>query len=785
MKYANVIIGISKSQLDRPFTYKVPAEMRDFLHPGSYVQVPFGKGDTIREGYIVGFSDTAAYPDEKIKSIQGICARGAEDTGDMAVQLAAWMKRRYGSTMITALKTVLTSRKQAKPAETKEVSLLLGEKEAEAQLAVYEKKHQVARHRLLKELMAVPRQPYSLIIDKLHVTAATMRAMQEQGILEIITTKSLRNPVTLENVGESTIKLSPNQQRIVDGVLCDFKAIRDARQEWERQGDRDPESLQYQNSVRAADLGPGSAASKSRRVSLIHGITGSGKTEVYITIIEKIVEQGAQAIMLIPEISLTYQTLIRFYRHFGERVSVMNSSLSESEKSDQFERARQREIDVIIGPRSALFTPFPNIGAIIIDEEHEGSYKNESMPKYHAKDVAVRIAEMHGAVVVLGSATPSLDSYDKAVKGHYRLYELQERLTGGTLPDVLIADMRSELRNGNKTILSRQLQELISDRLEKKEQIMLFLNRRGYSGFVSCRSCGHVMKCPHCDVSLSLHRNGRLVCHYCGYEEPNVSVCPECGSRFISGFRAGTESVEESVQKMYPQARILRMDADTTKQKGSYEKLLSSFANEEADILIGTQMIVKGHDFPKVTLVGILLADLSLYVGDYRASERTFQLLTQAAGRAGRGQIPGNVVIQTYEPEHYSIQYSSRQDYTGFYQEEIRYRQMLMYPPSSHMLAVQIMSKNEDRGQSLAGQIRDYLEKKLGRSPRARVIGPASAAIGKIRDEYRFVLYIKCGKYDTLIACKDGIEEGMERMNASGAAQDITVQFDFDPVSPF
>lgn len=765
-RYAQVIIDISHGRLDHPFTYRIPEALRSAVRLGSLVNVPFGKGSTSREGYVVAFSDTADYPDEKIKEITGVTAKGSSRTGDSMVQLAAWMKERYGSTMVTALRTTLTARKEAKPVEKREVRLLLDEASAREKLSFYEGKHQVARARLLRELMEIPTQPYSLILSKLHVTAATMRAMKEQGVIEILTTTSLRNPVSLSNVEGNLLHLSKGQQAIVDGVIRDFDAI---------------------TAARAAGSETGVPL-----VSLIHGITGSGKTEVYIRIIEEIVKRGRQAIMLIPEISLTYQTLIRFYRHFGDRVSVMNSTLSEGEKSDQFERARRGEIDVIIGPRSALFTPFPNPGVIVIDEEHENSYKNESMPKYHAREVAVEIAKIHGGVVVLGSATPSLDSAYHAKRGDFRLYELGERLTGGSLPDVDIADMRSELRSGNRSILSRKLSALLEDRLAKKEQTMLFLNRRGFSGFVSCRSCGHVMKCPHCDVALSLHRNGKLICHYCGYETPNVHICPECGSKFISGFRAGTEQIEEEIHRRYPAARILRMDADTTAQKGSYEKILSSFANEEAEILLGTQMIVKGHDFPGVTLVGILLADLSLYSNDYRASERTFQLLTQAAGRAGRGEKPGHVVIQTYEPEHYAIQYASRQDYEGFYNEEIAYRNALMYPPVYHMLAVQIQSRNDDYAQMMAGRVRELLDKitkginaHAGTIPLVLIIGPAAASIWRIRDEYRYVVYIKCAKYDTLVDCKDRVEAYASAVqeNVHGAA--IQVQFDFDPMNPY
>lgn len=756
--YAQIIIDISHGRLDRPFTYRIPEALQNDLCLGSLVVVPFGKGDTKRKGYVIGFSNTCEYPDGKLKEIEAIASGGTDVTGDNAVRLALWMKQRYGSTMAVALRTVLTSRKQAKPCEHRSIHLLLSKDDAEKKCHEFAMKHQVARERLLRELMEAPDQPYSLIIQKLHVTAPVIAALKKQGILEVRTETFLRNPVSIEKCEEAGIRLSPEQRAISEGVLQDFEALQEGK-----------------------DI---------PRVSLIHGITGSGKTEVYIAIIEEIVKRGRQAIMLIPEISLTYQTLMRFYRHFGDRVSVMNSTLSESEKSDQFERARRGEIDVIIGPRSALFTPFPRIGAIIMDEEHESSYKNESMPKYHTREVAEKIASMQNGVVVLGSATPSLESYYQAKEGKYRLYELSRRLTGGTLPSVEITDLREELRAGNHSILSRRLSELVSDRLAKRQQTMLFLNRRGFSGFVSCRSCGFVPKCPHCSVSLSLHRGGRLLCHYCGYEEPMPDKCPECGSPYISGFHAGTEQAESFLSRQFPKARILRMDADTTRTKGSYEKILSSFANEEADILIGTQMIVKGHDFPNVTLVGILLADQSLNASDYRSAERTFQLLTQAAGRAGRGKYPGDVVIQTYEPEHYSIVHAAHQNYEEFYREEMVYRKLLRYPPAEHLLAIQIISRSEEHASLFAHKTRALLEQLTAaareKNPdRLLFIGPAPAVLEKLRDEYRYVIYVKSPDYDTLIVCKDGVEAAAERAVKVSREMDTMFQFDFDPINAF
>ncbi len=521
---------------------------------------------------------------------------------------------------------------------------------------------------------------------------------------------------------------------------------------------------------------------------LLQGITGSGKTEVYIRLAQEMVERGRQVIVLIPEIALTYQTLMRFYRCFGDRVSVLNSTLSAGEKYDQCERAKCGEIDVIIGPRSALFVPFPKVGLILMDEEHEASYKSESTPKYHARETAVYLASLHGASVVLGSATPSMEAAYRAREGQYRPLFLTRRLTGGSLPRVYTVDLREELKQGNRSIFSRKLQELLEDRLKKGQQGMLFINRRGFAGFVSCRACGHVMKCPHCDVSLSQHRGGRLVCHYCGYETPDVTACPECGSGYISGFRAGTQQIEERLKAMFPNMRVLRMDADTTRTKDSHGQILAAFAAGEADVLVGTQMIVKGHDFPNVTLVGVLAADLSLSVGDYRAGERTFQLLTQAAGRAGRGSEPGEVVIQTYQPEHYAVTHAADRNYDGFYREEILFRELMGYPPVAHMLAVQIYAAWEEEGSRLALGLAElagtYVDQSQPLARRMMIVGPAPAGVGKVNDIFRFVFYVKDHSYRRLIQVKDGLEKRMgEWMQTRRSRQAVSLQFDFDPMN--
>ncbi len=530
----------------------------------------------------------------------------------------------------------------------------------------------------------------------------------------------------------------------------------------------------------AADRIIGDRKSGKKAVYLLHGVTGSGKTEVYIEVMKEAVAAGKQVIFLIPEIALTFQTVQRLKTWFSDRVSILNSRMSKGERYEQYRRARDGEIDVIVGPRSALFTPFASPAFIIMDEEHETSYKSETLPRYHARETAIELAGLCGASVILGSATPSVESFYRAEQGEYVYLELPERATGQALATTKIVDLRKELREGNRSIFSRELQNKIKKTLEAGEQSMLFLNRRGLSGFVSCRSCGEVMKCPHCDVSLSLHKNGQLVCHYCGYRTPMVKKCPSCTSTFIGTFRAGTEKVEESVKELFPSARVLRMDMDTTKGKDGHEKILARFSRHEADILIGTQMIVKGHDFPAVTLVGVLAADMSLYAPDFHAGERTFQLLTQAAGRAGRGEKAGEVLIQTYQPEHYGVVFAAAQDYRGFFEEEIAFRKLMHYPPVWHFLQILASSEKEEEAVSGADALNDIVRGCM--DPKCAVTGPVEAIPYKRMDVFRKVVFIKAPSYDMLVKIKDRVETHFSETEVMGR---FHISFDFDPMNGF
>ena len=738
MIYADIIIDISSDKLDRSFQYCVPAHLEQEIILGMVVSIPFGNSNQLRKGYVTGLSQEAKVDPSRLKEIAGCCS-AEETTESRLIALAAWMKENYGSTMIQALKTVLPIKEKIRAKEKRYLSLSISEEKAAEILAQLEKTRFKARTRLLRELLQKKRLDYTTASRELGVAASVVKKLEEQGILHIEYDEVQRNSLNTEDIQkEEPLPLTAEQESAVQCIL----------EEWK---------------------------SAQPRPVLLEGVTGSGKTQVYMKLIEETLNRGEQAIVLIPEIALTYQTVRRFYARFGEKVSVINSRQSQGERYDQFKRARKGEVQVMVGPRSALFTPFSRLGLIVIDEEHEPSYKSENSPRYHARETAVKRAELEHARVVLGSATPSLEAYSRAVSDEYVLVKLKARYGERPMPKVSIVDLREELKAGNRSILSRELRGGIERRLESREQIMLFLNRRGYAGFVSCRSCGHVMKCPHCDVSLSEHNNGRLICHYCGYETKKPQVCPECGSPYIGGFKAGTQQIEKVVQDTFPGVRTLRMDFDTTRNKGSYEKILASFAAHEADVLIGTQMIVKGHDFPEVTLVGVIAADLSLNADDYRCGERTFQLLCQAVGRCGRGKKPGEAVIQTYHPDHYSIQAAAVQDYEAFYEEEMSYRELMDYPPAAHMMAVLGACPEEE----FLIQAMHYLQLYINRIYKKKdlhVIGPAYASVGKVKDIYRQVIYLKHEDYGTLVRIRDQMEKYIE---INSGFRKIYIQFDF------
>lgn len=722
--YIDVIVDISVNSLDRIFQYRVPEELLDAVTVGCQVNVPFGSGNRRRQAYVIGVDTVLAYDASKIKDILGVTKAPAA-TGQL-IALADWMHERYGCTMAQALKTVLPVKKSVK--EVKRTAYFLADREGAQQLLEKSRKsrREKARVRLLEAMLKEGCMSKETVTGVLQISASTMKSILQTGVIREETSQVYRNPVRQRLDGWQEVCLNDEQMNAVASI---WQNAAICREHWSRE----------------------------QGMHLLYGITGSGKTEVYMALMEKVLNESRQIIVLIPEISLTLQTVSRFYARFGSQIAVMNSRLSAGERYDQYMRAKRGEASIMIGPRSALFTPFDKLGLIIIDEEHESAYQSEIVPRYQAAEVAARRAEMSGALVVLGSATPSVAVYQKAREGMIGLHRLTQRArTGSRLPDVKVVDLREEFRMKNRGILSQSLHEAMDACLKRGDQMMLFLNRRGYAGFVSCRSCGYVVKCRHCDVSMTVHHHTLLKCHYCGSEQPMPRVCPSCGSPYIAGFGVGTQKVEEFVQKEFPEARILRMDRDTTSGKDDMGRILQTFSEGGADILIGTQMIVKGHDFANVTLVGILAADLSLFAGDYQSSERTFQLLTQAAGRAGRGDRPGEVIIQTYQPEHYCIQTAAAQDYDSFYSQEIRFRQMLHYPPDRQMMVMLAEGEHDQQ----TGQAVQKLREIAGEADFEAVefIGPSRAGIAKAKDLYRYTMYMKHQDIKELMRLRDFLE---------------------------
>ena len=736
--YVEVVIGISVDKLDRTFTYRVPDSWGDIDRLiGTEVIVPFGKGNRETKAFVVENKEEAGIDETLIKDMLKKSENSIKMEGKL-IELAYWLKSNYGGTVNEALRTVLQVPKKIERVKARTVSLLIDKEEANEKLREFKRKKYTAKARILERAIKGDFSYEEFIKTQTSSTAA-FRALEKNGMIEIKEELLYRNPVTINEKSAIRIGLNEEQRAVSEKIINDYK-------------------LGITGSY------------------LLFGITGSGKTEVYMEIMEEVIRRGRQVIFLIPEIALSFQMVDRLSSRFGERISIMNSKMSDGERYDQYLRAKNGDIDIIVGPRSALFTPFDRLGLIIVDEEHEGSYKSSKTPRYHARDVAMHRAKTEGAAIVLGSATPSLETVKMAMEKKIEILMLTKRAAGAIPPEIKVVDLRGELKKGNKSIISEELSALIKDRLSKKEQTILFINRRGYAGFVSCRSCGEAVKCPHCDVSLTFHKPDRLICHYCGYEEKMPQRCPKCSSPYIGTFGLGTEKVEEIVKKEFPTARVLRMDGDTTAGKHGTQKILDKFKNEEADILIGTQMIVKGHDFEKVTLVGILAADLSLYLGDFRAAETTYELLVQAAGRAGRGRYRGEVIIQTYNPEHYVIRSVEKGNYKEFYTKELKYRKAAEYPPETHLLGIILLSVKAEEVNKCGEILHKFISE--NNENNFYLSMPVWAGIPKIRDVYRKIIYLKSNNRDELVRAKNVVEKYVKDCKEFGKTG---VQFDFEP----
>lgn len=738
-QYAEIIVNRVVDAIDRVFHYQIPEKLQGKVQLGSVVKIPFGNQEL--EGVVIGFVEKPEVA--KIKDIRAVVSEYPLFNKEL-IELAYWMADYYICPKAATLQAMLPAglKISTKNVSAKMVNcaylLISSEEISQLNLNTAPKQRHILNYLELHNGSEV-----SQILQFTGASRSSLKALEDKGYVSIVPKEVYRDPYSGELLSlEVPSELTEDQKRALQEIEDEYIS--------------------------------------NRRPILIHGVTGSGKTEVYLRAIEDMIQRGKQAIVLVPEIALTPQMVAVFKGRLGQKVAVLHSGLSAGERRDAWIHIAKGHVQVVVGARSAVFSPFTNLGIIIIDEEHEQSYKQDTLPRFHARQVAIKRSQLQGAQVVMGSATPSLETYFKASKGEYRLVNLEKRILDRPLPYVEIVDMRQELKNGNKSIFSVELQRKILDRFKKQEQILLFLNRRGFHTFVSCRECGHVLKCPHCEISLTYHaKSDELKCHYCGYGTSSPVICPSCGSKAIRHFGTGTQRVEEEVKKLLPQARVARVDVDTTSQKGAYDRIYRAVRNGEIDILVGTQMIAKGLDFPKVTLVGVISADISLYLPEMRAGERTFQLITQVAGRAGRGEIPGEVILQTYNPEDSVILSAAHQDFLDFYHLEIGKRKLTGYPPYGYMIRVLFTCMDLSMLIRNTEGIAGFIEAEL--KDDANLLGPAPAPLERIKDRYRYQLVIKGINISEMNAA---LLRGMEKAKKDGLLnKNINISVDVEPLN--
>lgn len=807
--YAEVYINTPLLSLDKPYSYRVPKKFMSEAVKGVRVKVPFGFGNRLSEGIIVSVKDKAEF--EEVKEIKSVIDPMPVLT-DKDIALIERMREDYFCTFYSAAKLFLPAGSEQKKEEWVNLSDKL----------TFEKMREAVKKSALQErlLMLLDNASGSMemtaIKAEMGKNARThVNALVKKGIASV-------EFKSLKRVGEKTVRVayyasdedayllseamkkrSPIQAKVIEflagggkytiaDIMAECGASRNSIEALNLKGIVAFEEVRLLRSpVTDKEIRTEAFTATDEQKNaidtiknakqgtfLIHGVTGSGKTEVYLQLAQEVIEKGRQAIILVPEISLTPQITDRFYKRFGSVVAVMHSALSLGERYDEYNRIQKGEAKVVVGARSAVFAPARNVGLIIVDEEHEYSYKSETTPKYHAIEIARMRAEMAQCPLVLASATPSAESYYKAKNGEYTLIELTKRYNENPLPMVEIVDMRKELNEGNRTVLSRALAKNMYENLNNKEQTILFLNRRGFSTFVSCRDCGFVYMCPQCSVSLTYHAsNDTLNCHICGHRQTRDALCPECKSKKIRDFGAGTQKAERQIKEIFPTASIVRMDADTTGGKNGHEKVLSEFEKEESDVLLGTQMVSKGLDFPRVTLVGALAADSSLFSDDFRAQERTFALITQVCGRAGRGDKTGRAIIQTYSPENRVLRLAALQDYKAFYEEEIEYRRVFGYPPFEHIVNIVISGEDEEKCEKCAllcfGELK--VSEKV-RNSGITIFGPQDAPIKRMQGKWRKRIWFKC---------KDAKEFGalFRKMLAAKRPNGVQISIDVDPYS--
>ncbi|MDH6672728.1 primosomal protein N' (replication factor Y) [Paenibacillus sp. LBL] len=840
MEMARVIVDVPSKDTDRPFDYLIPEDLRPWIEVGSRVGVPFGHRTL--QGFVVSLHPRPEMDTAKMKPIQEVLDVMPPLSPEL-IEVGEWMKERYACRHISALQSMLPTALKGKAEryislahsdmdmdsteEADGLFALLPESELEQQIIRFVgQKGEVSLQQLsrafpdgaatIKALIGRGRlSEFQQIKDKLQkktmkaielavsseeastaLASFPAKAQRQKEVLQYILEMEDFLPISQKDLLQTLGVTAGTVKALADKGLITLEDVEVFRDPYRGRNftPSTPLALTQEQQVVYRSI-VNKLDEREHGVFLLHGVTGSGKTEIYLQTIQRCLEQERQAIVLVPEISLTPQMVERFKARFGDRVAVMHSRLSDGERYDEWRKIREGRASVVVGARSAVFAPFDRLGLIIMDEEHETSYKQEETPKYHARDVAIHRASLTGAAVILGSATPSLESYHAAksqAQDHFapQLLEMPSRALGNRLPEVQIVDMREELRDGNRSMFSRSLHAAITTRLERGEQTVLLLNRRGYSTFVMCRSCGYVAGCPECDISLTYHqKSNNLRCHYCGYAAQAPEVCPECGSEHIRYFGTGTQRVEEELAKLFPGIRVIRMDVDTTTEKGSHEKLLKQFRDKKGDVLLGTQMVAKGLDFPDVTLVGVITADSALNLPDFRAAEKTFQLLTQVAGRAGRHQLPGEVVIQSYTPEHYSIIHASSHDYLSFVKDELKHRKALHYPPYCRLILVTLSHEQLPllvrMAENFAAAIKSESDRRgwfgsLDRFDASAldILGPVASPIPRLKNRYRFQCMIKWrGTMDAVSL----VRVVAEKLQDSARDSKLQISIDVDP----
>ncbi|PYZ93201.1 primosomal protein N' [Salipaludibacillus keqinensis] len=806
---AKVIVDVAVNQTDRVFDYLVPAEFEDAIVPGMRVNVSFGPRKV--QGFVLATDDHTDYDRGKLKPLAELIDLYPPLTEEL-LELSKWIKDDTLSFHISVLKSMLPAAMRAKyqkklslksPEILNELPLSLqqffkDDKEIENWDEWRKQANDEDKKQMMKAVKDGVLSVTPLVMTnetkKKQMVVFTEKTSQELAqASETLTARAEKQKKLLAYFSEN---LATHEKIPLVQLLDRAGVSRQTVQEMVKKGllikaeqvvDRDPyEGRTFEQSQpltlmdeqqQALDPILSSLLEERHETFLLRGVTGSGKTEIYLQAIDYALKKGKEAIVLVPEISLTPQMVTRFKGRFGSRVAVLHSALSKGEKYDEWLKIREGKVDVAVGARSAIFAPFENLGIVIIDEEHETSYKQEEVPRYHARQVAIKRGQFYNCPVILGSATPSLESYARAQKGVYHLLTMEKRVNDVQMPQVSLVDMREELRNGNRSMFSNQLLSAIQDRKDKQEQTVLFLNRRGYSTFIMCRDCGYVAECPHCDISLTYHRsNQSLQCHYCGHIETIPSICPECSSDSIRFFGTGTQKVEEEILKIFPEIRVIRMDVDTTRRKGSHEKLLQQFGEGKGDILLGTQMIAKGLDFPNITLVGVLAADSMLHLPDFRSSERTFQLLTQVSGRAGRHEKTGEVLVQTYTPDHYSIMDVKSHDYLSFFDKEMNIRKQGGYPPYYFLVIIHVSDEQLDRVVSVTEKITGFLKNHL--STETMIYGPVASAIPRIKDRYRYQCMIK---YKVEPKLTETLQEVIKTYQGEMARTGLAITIDTNP----